>query len=219
MGLPAFRQEFEELIASLPSPPAWRAVESIGSNLVIEIEAAALEYHRGISDWRLQTLQSLSNLQELLRRTSGSRESESRAFLEEALHKFLISLDLSLPPDIREGLNSVGRAPRGPGLIRSVEDSWTAATAYHVEVAHELRDRMEALVWDSDPEAHGGQTFSKVDDLIAALNSLAGAVKLTATPRFVRAYKKLPEDVKAAVNEALRRLKSTPGIQDSTSKS
>lgn len=180
MGLPAFKHEFEEVLASLPPTPSpARSVAKLDNALGV-FDAAAETYSQSIEGWGLRMGTIVDRLKDMFQRASAERDpAVLRYLIDELVSQIIRDLDKQVD-ELEEWISApllkkfelADNSPLASYAWRIVEDMEKKSLKvvnFHFESIIDIRDQLRMLIWDNDPDARGGPSFDRVDELIASL--------------------------------------------------
>jgi hypothetical protein len=181
----AARKEINDVVAKWPPMPALELPRVANDNdgdalAVFRLRMDASDERMKV--WQRETIALLERLENMARRLQRQHRyapsSDLASIIEPVLQK--ISAEMAHDVGLLEAdsplyrlistINALGH-PQLAASAAMVESRYRDAVTHRLSLLKSCRDRLSSLVWDLDPDAHGGPAFANPDDLISFLES------------------------------------------------
>lgn len=177
----ALKKDLGDALATIGRPPTLEFHPQSVETAEAELDAAILAYRRHLMTWRVDVIEIISTLEAALKeeRVVGGdnalRQSlrdviaPINAAVNSAVHRAERAATIS--PEDKANLDLASAAdPALAKIADAATKNFLWAVQSFCDVLYDIRDRVEALEWDYDPDARGGPVYENADDLLASLD-------------------------------------------------
>jgi len=183
MSLAQLKEEFVEVAQGLPYPPQFvRTPANDNDGNLLKVFEKDIAYYNGqLNHWFANVQNSVMNMRKVFE-AAYAENPEYIILLLDELDRADRAIDLMVshaktmletPEETREifeRLSKISREARR--FVRKIEEMHKKSMLRFYRYVLNIKDDLNILRWDYDPDARGGVTFDNADDLMAHLNAL-----------------------------------------------
>jgi len=183
MSLAQLREDFANVAQDLPPAPKFvrTAANDNDANLLKIFERDVSYYNSQIDSWYDRALKNVACMRKVFE-MAHTENPEYAVLLLDLLNSVDQNVDLMVsyakdmlepPAETKATLDKAANINRhARRVVQKAEEMYKKAMLRFYQYVLDIKDEVNILTWDYDPEARGGVVFDNADDLIAHLNAL-----------------------------------------------